>query len=68
MKLAIKQYLSTLKESKELDAILPDLLTVMGIKTISKPLIGTRQNGVDVAAIGKEPNEKEEKLFLFVIP
>lgn len=67
MKLAIKQYLSTLKESKELDAILPDLLTVMGIKTISKPLIGTRQNGVDVAAIGKEPNEKEEKLFLFVI-
>lgn len=67
MILAIKQYLSTLKESKELDAILPDLLTVMGIKTISKPLIGTRQNGVDIAAVGKGPDDKEDKLFLFVI-
>lgn len=67
MILAIKQYLSTLKESKELDAILPDLLSVMGIKTISKPLIGTRQNGVDIAAVGKGSNDKEDKLFLFVI-
>ena len=52
MILAIKQYLSTLKESKELDAILPDLLSVMEIRPIMKPLVGVRQKGVDIEAVG----------------
>ncbi len=30
MKLILKQYLASLKERKELDAVLPDLLSSMG--------------------------------------
>ena len=67
MKLVIQQYLSTLKESKELDTLIPDLLLVMNIRPIIKPQIGVRQHGVDLAAIGKDPNDGKTKLFLFVI-
>lgn len=67
MILAIKQYLSTLKESKELDAILPDLLSVMEIRPIMKPLVGVRQKGVDIEAVGKDPDSHIKTLFLFVI-
>lgn len=67
MKLVIQQYLSTLKESKELDALLPDLLLVMNIRPTVKPQIGVRQHGVDLAAIGKDSNDGKTKLFLFVI-
>lgn len=66
MLLIIKEYLSLLKESKELDALLPDLLLVMGHTILSKPQIGVRQNGVDIATIGKDENGIE-KLFLFVV-
>ena len=67
MKLVIQQYLSSLKESKELDALLPDLLLVMNIRPTVKPQIGVRQHGVDLAAIGKDSNDGMTKLFLFVI-
>lgn len=67
MKIIIQQYLSTLKESKELDAILPDLLLSMNLQPITKPQIGVRQHGVDLAAIGKDLDENIQKLFLFVI-
>ena len=67
MKIIIQQYLSTLKESKELDAILPDLLLSMNFQPITKPQIGVRQHGVDLAAIGKDPEKNIQKLFLFVI-
>lgn len=67
MKLVIKQYLANLKESKELDAILPDLITVMGLTPICKPQIGVRQYGVDLAAVGNDSVDNVKKLFLFVI-
>lgn len=66
MKLVIKDYLMQLKESGELDAILPDLLLAMGIKPFSKPQKGNRQNGVDIAAI-KEGKDGSKILYLFVI-
>jgi O-acetyl-ADP-ribose deacetylase (regulator of RNase III) len=52
MKLVFRQYLASLKERKELDAVLPDLLSELGYTVISRPTIGTRQYGVDVAAVG----------------
>lgn len=52
MKLILKQYLSSLKEREELDALLPDLLSQMGLNVFSRPGRGTRQDGVDVAAFG----------------
>ncbi len=52
MKLIIRQYLSSLKERGELDAVLPDLLSQLGLNVFSRPQRGTRQDGVDVAAVG----------------
>jgi hypothetical protein len=66
MKLIIKEYLSSLKERDELDAILPDLLSQMGLNVFSRPARGTRQNGVDVAAVGKLSGDRE-KVYLFSI-
>lgn len=67
MKLVIREYLSMLKESGELDLLLPDLLLAMGIKPLSKAQGGVRQYGVDVAAVGQDPNDQAEKLFLLTI-
>ena len=66
MKLIIKQYLASLRERNELDALLPDLLSQMGLNVFSKPGRGTRQDGVDVAAFGSL-NGEPEKVYLFSI-
>jgi len=52
MKLIFTQYLASLRERDELDVILPDLLSEIGLNVISRPARGTRQHGVDVAAVG----------------
>lgn len=66
MKLIIKQYLVSLKERDELDVILPDLLSQLGLNVFSRPKRGTRQYGVDVAAVGSLDGEVE-KVYLFSI-
>jgi hypothetical protein len=66
MKLIVREYLASLKERGELDAMLPDLLSELGLTVFSKPGRGTRQDGVDVAAIGKL-NGGEKKVYLFSI-
>lgn len=66
MKLIIKQYLASLRERNELDALLPDLLSQMGLNVFSKPGRGTRQDGVDVAAVGSL-NGQQDKVYLFSI-
>lgn len=66
MKLVFRQYLASLKERKELDAVLPDLLSELGYTVISRPTVGTRQYGVDVAAVGRDA-DGTRKLFLFSI-
>ena len=65
MKLIVKEYLAALKERQELDAILPDLLSQLGLTVFSKPSIGTRQYGVDVAAVGNLGDG--EKVYLFSV-
>ena len=64
MKPLIREYLASLRERDELDAILPDLLSEMGYTVLSRPSRGTRQFGVDVAAIGPTG---DERLHLFSI-
>lgn len=66
MKLIIKEYLSLLKESKELDSLIPELLLAMGHEVISRPKIGVRQYGVDVASIAID-EDGVKKVFLFTI-
>ena len=66
MKLIIREYLASLRERKELDALIPDLLSQMGLDVFSKPGIGNRQYGVDVAAFGSI-DDQLEKVYLFSI-
>jgi hypothetical protein len=66
MKLLLADYVSSLKERGELDAILPDLLSELGFHVISRPAIGAAQRGVDIAAVGKD-EDGERKLFLFSV-
>lgn len=66
MKLLVREYLASLKERDELDAILPDLLSEQGFNVISRPGRGTSQNGVDIAAVGTD-DDGVKKLFLFTV-
>lgn len=43
MKLVIKEYLSSLNERDELDAILPDLLSQLGLTVFGKPIRGGKR-------------------------
>lgn len=67
MKVLILQYIKTLKERNELDRLLPNLLLSMNIVPLFTTQTGTRQYGVDIAAIGKDPEDGRKKVFLFVI-
>lgn len=66
MKLILKQYLASLKERKELDAVLPDLLSSMGMNVFISPTRGVKEYGVDIAAVG-QVNDQEEKVYLFSV-
>lgn len=66
MKLIIRDYLASLRERDELDAVLPDLLSELGFTVLSRPGRGTTQYGVDVAAVGAD-EDGSRKLFLFSI-
>jgi hypothetical protein len=64
MKPVIREYLAALRERGELDAMLPDLLSELGFTVFSRPSRGTRQFGVDVAAIGPHG---DDRVYLFSI-
>jgi len=66
MKLLLSDYVGSLRERGELDAILPDLLSELGYHVISRPGIGVAQRGVDIAAVGKD-EDGDRKLFLFSV-
>lgn len=66
MKLILREYLASLREREELDAILPDLLSELGFTVYSRPGRGTTQHGVDVAAVSPTV-DGERKVYLFVI-
>lgn len=65
MKLVIREYLSMLKEAGELDSLLFDLLMNMKIVPLNRAESGGRQDGVDIPAIGDDPEDGRRKLFLF---
>jgi hypothetical protein len=65
MKLVIREYLSMLKEAGELDSLLFDLLMNMNIIPLNRPESGGRQEGVDIPAIGNDPEDGRRKLLLF---
>ncbi|TMM45758.1 hypothetical protein [Colwellia ponticola] len=66
MKLILKQYLASLNERDELDVLVPDLLSQMGLNVYARPIRGANEYGVDVAAVGKIDGGIE-KVYLFSI-
>ena len=66
MKPIIREYLASLREREELDAILPELLSALGYTVYSRPSRGTRQYGVDVAALSPVRNG-EQRVCLFSV-
>lgn len=66
MKLVLSQYIRSLKERDEFDRLLPDLLLAMEYVPISKPQLGVRQFGVDVAAVGTAEDGVQELLLLVI--
>ncbi|MGI2879323.1 hypothetical protein ACRTDO_00805 [Vibrio furnissii] len=67
MKLILKQYLASLRERQELDAVLPDLLSSMGMNVFISPTRGVKEYGVDIAAVGQLQDDKEESVYLFSV-
>jgi len=53
----VRDYLASLKEREELDAILPDLLRAMGFQIVKLAFRGEVEHGVDIAAIGQEDGD-----------
>lgn len=66
MKKMLKEYLASLKERDELDVILPDLLSQMGLNVFIMPSRGFKEYGVDVAAVGSI-NGDVDKVYLFSV-
>ena len=66
MKLVFAEYLAGLREREELDLLMPDLLSEIGFTVLSRPAIGTKQYGVDVAAVG-DPGDGVRRLYLLAI-
>jgi hypothetical protein len=66
MRLILKEYLSSLRERNELDAILQDLLSQMGLDVFIRPSPGHKEFGVDIAAVGAVKDDIE-RVYLFSV-
>ena len=67
MKLMLKDYLRSMGERGGLDVLLPNLLSQMGLTVLTTPMRGTKQQGVDVAAVGKIGQDTNQTVYLFSI-
>jgi hypothetical protein len=61
----VREYLSSLKEDKELDYLFPILLNLMGFRIIqtAKESKGQSQYGKDIIAVGKDENGIKHKWY-----
>ncbi|MFZ2205501.1 MAG: hypothetical protein WAV23_02840 [Minisyncoccia bacterium] len=66
MKAIIKDYITILKEDGELDTLLVNLLFHMNMEPKSRPQKG-RQHGVDIMAVGIDPEDGIKKIFLLSV-
>lgn len=66
LQLVLQNYIGSLKERNELDALLPELLIAMGHSVLSRPQIGVPQAGVDILSSYTDPDGNEE-LYLFIL-
>ncbi|MBK9038029.1 MAG: hypothetical protein IPL83_02520 [Bdellovibrionales bacterium] len=67
MRLLIQEYVGMMKEEVELESVVSALVTSMGLDIRSLPPKGVRQDGVDLHAIGVDPDDNQKKNFLITI-
>lgn len=67
MKLMLKEYIKDMGERGGLDLLLVNLFSQMGLNILTTPMRGTKQQGVDIAAVGKLDTDCEETLYLFSV-
>ena len=61
MRLILKDYITTLKEEKELESLLDNILVMNDFIDIVRPQKGIAQDGVDFSA------KKNGEIYLFVL-
>lgn len=66
MKLILTDYIAALKEDKELDVLIQDILREFNMEIVFPPQRG-RQYGVDIYAVGVDPEDNIKKLFLITV-
>lgn len=68
MKLMLTEYLRSMGERGGLDMLVANLLSQMGLTVLTTPIRGSKQYGVDVAAVGKLLDEDaDQTIYLFSI-
>lgn len=68
MKLILTDYIASLKEEKELDALIEQLLQQSGFEIVFGPKKGERQYGVDIYAVGPDWEDGgRKKVFLVTV-
>ena len=68
MKLMLTEYLRNMGERGGLDMLVANLLSQMGLTVLTTPIRGSKQYGVDVAAVGKLLDEDaDQTIYLFSI-
>jgi hypothetical protein len=67
MKLEITDYIASLKEEKELDQLIQDLLREYDFEIVFGPQKGERQYGVDLYAVGDDWEDDIRKVFLVTV-
>ena len=66
LQLLVADYLSLMKESGELDAFMPLLISGMGHQVLHTAQRGVREQGVDMASVGKADGGRKT-LFMWVL-
>ena len=66
MKLILTNYIASLKEDKELDVLIQDILREYNIEIVFGPQRG-RQYGVDIYAVGEDPDDGVRKVLLITV-
>lgn len=67
MRLILAEYINSLKEDRELDVVIQDILRANSVEIFTKPERG-RQYGVDIYAVGKDfTGDQKRKVFLITV-
>lgn len=67
MRLIFTDYIASLKEEKELDSLIEDILREYDFEIVFSPKKGERQYGVDIYAVGTDWEDGIKKLFLITV-